>query len=536
MNKFSAVFGKKFLGFKRFEALPFSRENVFKFTGTSRHDIDDEEPASPDSALTDPPTQIFELLTFLKCSTIVVEKNYTDRDYKAEFTALYAKRFYTPPPRCIRLHFFSESLSSEKFLEEIDRLDNASYLGYCVVRPTEFNRVGRTIIKLSTSPLPNPQRPNKAYITCHAEFEVNILGRRFKISGFPFIQQDTQVGVCAHAALWMISRYMSVLGYCHEFLPSDINILAKAHQPRGRTYPAEQGLVTVQMLDALHGMGLSAIHYNRNNLPENICEHIKLPAGETDDLVSKKMGDLIYRYIESRLPVLLTTKDHAVVALGHTLQSKPQVPNNIDQIPSFIVNDDGRGPYVELPVFRKAGIKHCLDDVVDIIAILPGAVMLTGEYAEESARSTLELVPELLRSGSADQIAEAKKLEEKLWSTYWLRTYLLPSEDFRRDLKNPQSGEVFDPLVASALIRLDYPKYVWISEVFISEDKTPRCVGKIIVDSSAAKSDRCVMVVIMGKAVILFDRRHPNATPPSAILENECKFIPKAIGFLAGRL
>jgi len=529
MSDISAVNADGFSGFKKFEAVPFSIQNLQLLTAPIRKEAVFESP--------DPSIQIASLLNHLRCSTILVEKNYTDRDYKAEFSALYAKRFYTPHPRCDRLHFFSVPILVKNLFSQIDQLNDNSYLGYCVVRPTEFNRVGRTVIQSSTLPAPQSTRGVKHYITCEALFRPHILGRCFEVNGFPFIQQDTQVGACAHAALWMAGRYMSALGYCPEFLPAEINILAKARQSRGRTFPAEQGLVTIQMLDGLHGMGLSAIHYNRINFPEKICEHIKISADSLVDgeneirrlkLESKKLADLAYRYIESRLPVILTTKDHAVVGLGHTLAVNPNVPNNIDRIPSLLINDDGYGPYVELPVDPGAG-KYSFDDVLDLIAVLPGAVMLRGEYAEESARSTLELMPDLLGAGNKRQIKESARLRSIL-TTYRLRTYLLSASEFQRDLRLKNPSERLAPEVTIALTRLDYPQYIWISEVFISDKNGQRCIGKIILDSTAAKSDRSVMAVVLGKMAILFDRRNPHVIPFAFTLNDECRFSSKNMG------
>jgi len=81
MSDISVVNADGFSGFKRFEAVPFSVQNLQLLTAPFGKEADFGSP--------DPSIQIASLLKHLRCSTILVEKNYTDRDYKAEFSALF---------------------------------------------------------------------------------------------------------------------------------------------------------------------------------------------------------------------------------------------------------------------------------------------------------------------------------------------------------------------------------------------------------------------------------------------------------------
>ena len=43
--------------------------------------------------------------------TVAVERHYLDKDYRDTFSNFHSKKFSTPSSRCVRLHFFTASLS-----------------------------------------------------------------------------------------------------------------------------------------------------------------------------------------------------------------------------------------------------------------------------------------------------------------------------------------------------------------------------------------------------------------------------------------
>jgi hypothetical protein len=403
-----------FQGFKAVEVRRFSSTEFLRWV----HDTTPIPPISktkpPDA---NPVQRIFKILDRLKCKTILIEENYIDKDYKAEFSAFYAKRFCVPSPYCVRLQFFSKMASvvgKIKVPNQVEDLllDDSAFLGYCIVRPTEYNRIGRTVIKYPT-PTPAQNTRINYHVTCQASFKTHLFGHELKVFGAPFIQQETQVSSCAHASLWVVGRYMHMLNYCEEILPDKINDLAKARQPQGRYYPAEAGLVPSQMLDALHGMGLSAIHYGifdindaaKTEPVDNTAQLQAQRAAEgyegilAEPQISPRthfMARIVYPYVESGLPVILCLKKHVVVAIGHTLDIRANTGDTINRVPSFLINDDSVGPYEEFPLAPEPTSLYDPEDVTDIIAVLPTAAKLKGEYAEAAARAFTRLFdPEL---------------------------------------------------------------------------------------------------------------------------------------------
>lgn len=232
----------------------------------------------------------------LLCKTAVFEYDYVDEDYQDEFAAFYSKSFKRYKHRCTRLHFFSSDISPRTRTSFAKH--RKSYLGFMVLRPTDLQRVGRTIIK------PPLQSPHTQFVTCQATFDAHIYGESFSINAMPFVQQDTQVGACAQASLWMLARYMSKRFGCREYLPSEINELAKSNMALGRSLPAESGLTAIQILDALQGMGFPAVMYMRDNV-DRCAKHIETAfpiRGSNEQEVNEskslqrtaKLADIVY--------------------------------------------------------------------------------------------------------------------------------------------------------------------------------------------------------------------------------------------------
>ena len=456
----------------------------------------------------------------LSCQTAVFEYDYVDEDYQDEFACFYSKTFKKYPHRCTRVHFFSCAIPL-KTRTGFDKYKN-SYLGFMVLRPTDLQRVGRTILK------PTLDDPNRQFINCTTSYSAHILGDDFRVQAMPFIQQDTQVGACAQASLWMLARYMSQRFGHRRFLPAEINALAKAHMAMGRPLPAESGLTPIQILDALQGMGFAAVIYLRENV-DGCSKHIEIAfpvTGQTPDEQSAsmeqqrtaKLADIAYRYIESGLPVILCTKDHALVAIGHTYN--PTVVNakaSIQRIPSFYTNNDNLGPYVEMPLIRQGG-DVSLPDVQMVISVTPLEATLRGEQAEcmamESIYSLLEEQP--IPDQSSDKLRDILVRARPEFSTWFgcleYRTYLIESVRLQQDLRIEISDDNIMRTVGEKLLVLDYPKYVWVTEISSSTllnrpDKNQRnCLGRVFVDSTAPSRTAGVMAIHFADILLIQDR------------------------------
>jgi hypothetical protein len=472
-----------------------------------------------------------------ECKTVIKEQAYVDKDYQDEFAAFYCKAFKTYDSRCVRWHFFDCDIPANTTTEFAQFAPH--YLGYMVIRPTDLQRVGRTVLR------PALTDRNRQFFHCTATCHTNILGQVFNVTGMPFIQQDTQVGACAQASIWMLARYMSrKFGY-REYLPSEINNLAKANIAVGRPLPAERGLNSWQMLDALKGMGIPALIYSRGALKKcspHIEKVFSVDKTATEQEQTKqlylqdtvKLADITYRYIESGLPVIIGPDDHALVGIGHTYDPAKIATVAIERIPAFYVNNDNTGPYREMPIFTTSATDYSFNQVRSVIPVLPHEVTLRGEDAELMAREYVDgLLDAPVMAGAPpvkfkDYISKQNPKLAGTLNALEYRTFLQPSVAFQSFLREDMNGGRLEKQVGQELLLLDYPKYIWITEVSSSTllnhpaSKDRMCVGRIVSDSTAPANTKGVIashvadfLQLIGRdsAVKAISTYHPGSTP-----------------------
>ncbi|HEV7406346.1 MAG TPA: hypothetical protein VGO11_25580 [Chthoniobacteraceae bacterium] len=482
----------------------------------------------------------------LKARSVIIEEGYIDRDYLDEHGAFYSRAFKPYGPRCNRLHFFRAALDSDAIA--LERLQ-ASYVGFAVIRPGDLPPLGRTVLQ------PYRRNPNRHFFPCVAMFYSSLQGVTLEVEGMPFLQQEAQVGRCAQAALWMTARYMSRRFRHREFRPSEVNALAKRHMALGRTLPAEWGLCPAQVLDALEGMGFSAIHYERklmdecsrflegaylaNNPPQDAADRVRL-ARQQD----AKLADIVYRYVESGLPVILQSADHAVVAIGHSYEHRPKkaIRAAIQRIPSFFIHDEGVGPYEEMPILEyeyalvraDSKITFWFSDVHTVFAVVPAGVTLRGESAEARARETVrgfiqskvgaqrsKRKPSAHGRTMGDHLQRMHPEVAVDLSQLEYRTYLLPDHEWQARLREEMNDGTLGPVFGQALLMLDYPKYVWVTEISSSPllarpaRQQRLCLGRVIVDSTAPSGTEATLATHILDFLQLPapDTAHP-ASPP----------------------
>lgn len=476
----------------------------------------------------------------LSCQTVVFESDYVDEVYQDEYSVFYSKAFKSYPDRCTRLHFFSCRIPKRvrTNFEQYSKF----YLGFMVLRPTDLQRVGRTILK------PQVANPDTDFINCVVPFNAHIMGQRFSVQAMPFIQQDTQVGSCAQASLWMLSRYMSKRFGNRRFMPSEINEFAKAKLGLGRHLPAENGLNMSQMLEALESMGFSAVAYMRNSI-DQFSRHIETAYPLEKDAKGKvtfaslnrqrtaKLADVAYRYIESGFPVVFGTSNHALVGIGHKYEYNANAQVAIERIPAFYVNNDNCGCYREMPIFGPCN-EYEFDKVNSLIAVTPREATLRGESAEDMARTSIEnfltTIPDQNKPETYADILVRMRPDFSPWfSQLEYRTFMLESVAFQEDIRAQMRARELDRKVAEKLLRLDYPRYIWLTEVSSSSllNKINRaerkCLGRIVVDSTAPAHTRGVIAMHFADILFLYNRHQGTLTPDIGFYPNSTPFHHK---------
>ena len=394
-----------------------------------------------------------------KCQCVVVEHQYIDKDYRDTFSHFHSKRFSTPSSRCIRLHFFSAVVTEAQIIEA-DSTATDGYLGYSVIRPTKPNCIGRTFVasKLRLHP--------KAHISVCDE-DVILLGTRFTVSGFPFISQDADATVCAESALWMLLRYYSNrYQWYPEILPFQITSLAGNHAAGTRVYPSS-GLYSWQLAAALRAQRFAPVIYSRKQYPE-------------------KFDHLLYTYIESGLPLLVTVPEHVVVAFGHFSDYSADQPasggfhytSHFNR--AFIVNDDNCHPYQTL---YQTGMGRTHDSELDwekiqeFIVPLPEKVFLPAEQAQTAIETALYHKDTGIETMSPKLSALLK--ENKLL----FRFFLTSARSLKRHLRKRGMG---NPIVESLYRHLPMPHFIWTLEFAEFDEYADhhKVLGEVIWDAT----------------------------------------------------
>ena len=391
-----------------------------------------------------------------KTKSVVVERQYIDKDYRDTFSHFHSKRFNTPSSRCVRLHFFGEAITESDIIEGREAATK-NYIGYSVIRPTKPNCIGRTFLchtlRLNTS----------AHISICREY-VNLLGTRLQLEGFPFISQDSDATVCAESSLWMLLRYYSNRYPAYsEVLPFQITNLASNHAIGRRVFPSS-GLYSWQMAEALRLQKFSPVVYSKQHYPHNFYH-------------------LLYTYIESGLPLLVTVPQHVVVGYGHVSNyaipapAATTTPTNIYTSHfnhSIVVSDDNEFPYQLLhSVGRAQGnqidSKYGWNDIQEFIVPLPEKVFLPAEKVQSAVENVLK------RFQPQSASLAGKRL--------LLRLFLTSARSFKRSLRERGMGH---PSVQSVYRNLPLPHFVWVCEIanYAEYSADKKIVGEIVWDAT----------------------------------------------------
>lgn len=455
-----------------------------------------------------------QLQEYLKddAKTLLVEKTYIDKDYRDTFSNFYSKKFACYPSTTFRLHFFNKLIQIDD-LFSLDKHDK-SYIGFTVIRPTQINSIGRTIL--------DPNKLSKiSGIMCTTKYCVHILGAELEIKGFPYISQDTDVTICAHAATWMTFRYFSErYSTYREILPYEISQLS-GNVAYGRLVPSK-GITVSQVAEIFSNYGFYPEIYLREQYKD-----------------SNFFYRLLYYYLESGIPLVACLRQdiHAITVIGHIsdYSRKPDNKNSEDFLTGYIVNDDNCPPY-QL-VLRKGVPQngHCskynIENIDGFIVPLYEKMYLSAEYIEQLASSIL------------DHPAFGVDVQSKLIKHKNLikRIYLTSSRSYKKARRKKKLP--FD--LQKNYCEMPMPKFIWVCELSL-EGFYPKkqIVGEILFDATANHRDRFAFLAIHYPDFILFndrnklgnaaDRFKPFRLPvekiiPYAMYENNLKEIKHGV-------
>lgn len=468
---------------------------------------------------------------FLGCQSVLVEEKYIDRDYRDEFSHLYSKMFKRFDSYCQRLHFFKARISDEN---EVITKDNnhLGYSGYVVIRPIDVGKVGRTVLAAYRN------NPTKDYPLCASDFESHLLGRKFNVCGTPFIQQDTMVMCCAHAAIWMAARYMHQEFGFPECLPYEISENASRYFTLSPRVLPTEGLFSSEIANALTNMGYSPTMHSKPKRAffDTTKEYQR-------NLKRWDPARFIYRYIESKIPVIALFPGHAATIIGHTfehtrwqrLSNKTEAANGWNICyshhcaDSFIMHDGLVGPYRILPVSKEdqdnqiaQGRKsllpsrgkdfpyRTLDDIEEFIVPLPEKVYVLAEHIDDIIKGLLwegpyhnilyDHVAEMAQQGNHTAIDFLLSLQNPD-NPVLLRVFLMRSVDYKRHVATDAVAHRMHHQVVEEYRRLHMARFIWVIQLTNMDNyckETPgerEIFGEILIDATGNKLGLCHLAI-----------------------------------------
>ncbi|MGH1487368.1 MAG: hypothetical protein ACRBCI_14230 [Cellvibrionaceae bacterium] len=312
--------------------------------------LDLETSTSPFTTLPDTQQKryILSYLRGLSATTIIVEQNYFDRDYLAEFSAFYSVSAQGYSNICQRIHIFSspdinrDNLESAlKNHDESVNLFQESYLGFIVIRPLIKSPFGRTVLKGYEHDSGEGERICEPYRT----YECNLFGLKLSVYGLAWQQQDTGVSACATVGLW--TMFHSSAFDARHAIPTTADITNSAHLTTSggyRPFP-QKGLRVEQIYEAI----------NQHNLVPMISSP-DLRHNNATCFSPGKFSSTCSSFIRSGYPVAIIGhyKDqpsgHMICAVSFRENNSDVSNKSIDFIDCatniFYIHDDNIGPNV----------------------------------------------------------------------------------------------------------------------------------------------------------------------------------------------
>jgi hypothetical protein len=349
-------------------SVKYSKENLISII----------RPAAPESlASAKNKTHLEYLHAYLSkppvCRTIMVEREYVDRNFLIDHSLYYNRNFQNVEKRCVRLHFFKDEISHREALQLVTRVQNsrdinssiedddkrlqAAYLGNLVVTPLPGAVFGRTLLKPKDSYLNNNYlsastksidltfKFKKALTTSH---RANLHGVELGVISSPFIEQDTVVSACATASLW---GFLEVNPDFTGRVPAPSEITTIANDGEYGSYPS-LGLSHEQIVKVLKELNLEPRYkdLSTNNL-----------------LMHTRFQQDLFSFLTANYPILcgvslferdesgnIAFKDrHAINVVGFSHSKTPDREQNLASYTNkVLIHDDQSGPYIKCNLLK----------------------------------------------------------------------------------------------------------------------------------------------------------------------------------------
>lgn len=418
---------------------------------------------------------------------ILVETDYDDPVYRDSYRNLYSTKLQVYPRHCVRLSFFEPFCTSmsELLAQKTDAIQEKDYyLGFLVVRPL-YQCIGRNAIDVRAK-----KEPWRSVAICKSTIKSTCIGHKLSVKAFPHASQDAEHMSCAENSIWALLEYFGNKYAIYDpILPSEIINTLKDYKEE-RAIPTSV-LTYNQISILLKKRGFETLIYRKDN-----------PIFKEKNNPSFK--ELFSCYIESGLPLIACIEGanfhHAVVCIGrsseeiqHEAMETVEISGHKHKlcywnrnINTFVVNDDNFPSYRLIDYQKPAeGYRNGGDaEITSFIVPMHEEIYLPAELAIRTTNALLDLYDV---------------------NDCCIRTFLTTSRSYRRYIVNSSSFSVENK---EALLQIDMPKFVWISEFFDEKSsKDKKAQGVFILDAtsntrSGSWHNDLIMGIYQGRGII----------------------------------
>lgn len=433
-----------------------------------------------------------------KCSLITVEYPYYESDYLSTFYLYHVRKFQPIGKACCRLILYDIK---------------GEYVGYISLRPIAAERkISRTYLSPEVfAPSNYKELPanlqTRSFFVIWGKYKIHVGGDEGAVQAMPYMQQEGDVAVCAHVALWSVLRFFSSRFHnSRDYTMGEIVSLVPS--PQVRKIPS-RGLTVEQISTVLTEAGFSTIIIRRNARYQN-------------DFFSEAIT-----YLDSGIPVIAFSRElsHAVVLCGRIetnkdifydsdttdkesletrlslLAENPESESEpkADRILLFdsslvdcvLVNDDNKSPYFAISRLPNAdGNQSDLTSFSQIdFCIVPLYKRMQLSYSD--AKNIVSLLCNdtkyLWDDGSGDEgLKDYLIVKMNIASSNTIKEYI-------KD--NVVKGNI--PVELNNLLNIPYSRFLWIAEIStISAYHNRCCTGIILLDSTCSVTDTNVCLAL----------------------------------------
>ncbi len=284
----------------------------------------------------------------LDAKTILIERDYVDKDYLEDYSTYYVRSFSNYNRFCYRLHFFSKKFNEESFRKVLvsDHDDlrikdlQEGYIGFIVVKPLPQTIIGRTCLR--TYP-----EENDRFFNLNRRYNVSLFGIPLETCSIAYQEQDSVVAACASSAVWSAFQATGLLFQHSIPSPGEITKAATKFSPYGNRHFPNKGLNPEQMAYAIRNVGLEPYLFH-------VSDYSLLKA-------------TIYAYQKAHIPLILGVNlidesnghdeelgRHAVTVTGYRMDGNIDKFSNTEllltssKMEKIYVHDDQVGPFARM--------------------------------------------------------------------------------------------------------------------------------------------------------------------------------------------